>query len=372
MQLDPRPGIWATALGLPGLAATVSPNAHAESAPTEGEFSLRYSHYQEFQPEAQRMRVVVPAVFVLVPVNEHWVVQGLYTTDSVSGASPLFYNTLSGASGEGIKDFRRAGDVQVTRYFERWSVALGGAYSREDDFDSDALRMLLTRDSADRNQSWSLGFGRTDNLIDSVNGLAENEQRHVVDWQLGYTRVLSPNEILAASVGVARGRGYHSDPYKPLDQRPDSRDQRTLGLRYHRNVERADAALRMQYRWYDDSWDINAHSVHVEWEQALGRAWTFTPSLRYYTQSAAAFYSDPPFGSGFDPERDYSGDARLSAFGAWTLGLKLGVPLPARWRADVEWQFYRQDTRWRWFGDGSPGLDPVSARIVALGLTRTF
>jgi hypothetical protein len=372
MQLSARSGVWAAALGLPGLAATLSQDAHAEAAPSEGEFALRYTHYREFQPGAERMRVIVPALFVLVPIDEHWVVQGLYTTDAVSGASPLFYNTLSGASGEGIDDFRRAGDMQVTRYFERWSVALGGAFSREDDFDSDALRVLIARDSADRNQTWSLGFGRTNDIIDSVNGVADHEQRHLSDMQLGYTRVLSPNEILSATLGHARGRGYHSDPYKPLDQRPSSRDQRTLALRYHRYVARADAALRLNYRAYDDSWDISAHSVQAEWEQSLGQDWSLTPSLRYYTQSRAAFYSDPPFGSGFDPDGFYSGDARLSAFGAWTVGLALGVPLPAQWRADFSWQFYRQDSRWRWFGEGSPGLDPVSSRVFALGLTRTF
>jgi hypothetical protein len=372
MQLSRGRGIWAAALGLPGLAATLSGDARAEAAPTEGEFSLRYSHYEEFQPGAERMRVIVPAVFVLVPLDEHWVVQALYATDSVSGASPLFYNTLSGASGEGIKDFRRAGDVQVTRYFERWSVALGGAYSREDDFDSDALRVLIAHDSADRNRTWSAGFGRTDNVIDSVNGVAEDEQRHVTDWQLGYTQVLSPRELVQASLGFARGRGYHDDPYKPLDQRPDARDQRTLSLRYNRYVERADAALRLSYRWYDDSWGISAHTFAAEWEQALAHDWALTPSLRYYTQGAADFYSDPPFGQGFDPLLPYSGDARLSAFGAWTAGMKLGVPLPRDWRTDVSFQFYRQDTSWRWIGTGSPGLDPVSARIWALELTRTF
>ena len=34
--------------------------------------------------------------------------------DAMSGASPLYFNVLSGAS---IGDYRTAGDVKVTKYF---------------------------------------------------------------------------------------------------------------------------------------------------------------------------------------------------------------------------------------------------------------
>ena len=54
---------------------------------------------------------------------------------------------------------------------------------------------------------------------------------------------------------------------------------------------------------------------------------SLTPSLRYYTQSAASFYVDPPFGHGFIPVHPYSADTRLTAFGALSAGLDLALGL---------------------------------------------
>ena len=43
----------------------------------------------------------------------------------MSGASPRFHDTLSGASGEGVNDYRTAGDVKLTRYFDRYAIGVG-------------------------------------------------------------------------------------------------------------------------------------------------------------------------------------------------------------------------------------------------------
>jgi hypothetical protein len=362
----------AAALALPGLAATLPRAARAEAPPTHGEVSLRYSYYEDFQPGASRMRVELPSLFVLLPIGDDWALEGQYTVDAVSGASPLFHDTLSGASGLGISDVRRSLDLEATRYFERMSVALGAVVSDENDYDSLAVRAQASFDSADRNTSWNIGVGHSDDEIDSVNDVAENEPRRVTDLLLGWTRVLSPNDLLQVSASHAHGRGYFDDPYKPLEARPDERDQRALALRYNHFVGRYDAALRLSYRFHADDWDIDAHAVEAAWEQPLGRGWSWTPSLRYYTQSAASFYVDPPFGQGFVPGEPYSGDTRLSAFGALSAAVKLGAPLTAHWRADVKFQFYRQRGDWRLFGDGSPGLEPLSARVFEVGVTYEF
>ena len=105
--------------------------------------------------------------------------------------------------------------------------------------------------------------------------------------------------------------------------------------------------------------------------QALPHEWTVTPALRYYTQSAASFYHDPPAGSGFQFGQPYTMDTRLSAFGAFTLGFDVGKVLADGWSANLRVDFYRQQANWR-IGGGSPGLLPFSARWIIFGLTKTF
>jgi hypothetical protein len=234
------------------------------------------------------------------------------------------------------------------------------------------VRAKASVDSADRNRTWVVGVGASEDTIDSVNGLAENRPRHVLEGQVGVTQVLSPVALVGVNLTWAHGSGYFDDPYKPLDARPDQRDQGVVLVRYNRFLEPDAQTLRLSYRFYADSWDVRAHTIEAQFEQPLAWGLSLTPSLRYHTQSAARFYQDPPFPTGFVPGHRYSADTRLAAFGAWTAGLELGVELADGWRIDAKAAFYQQRASWRWIGDGSPGIEPLSARIFEVGLRKTF
>lgn len=96
------------------------------------------------------------------------------------------------------------------------------------------------------------------------------------------------------------------------------------------------------------------------------------PSLRYYTQSAADFYFDPPFPRGFVLGRPYTADTRLAAFGAFTPGIAVAKMLPDGWSVNLKLEYYRQDPDWRLGGSGSPGIQPFSARWIQAGFSKTF
>jgi hypothetical protein len=67
-----------------------------------------------------------------------------------------------------------------------------------------------------------------------------------------------------------------------------------------------------------------------------------------------------------------SADHRLSGFGAWTVGLKVGWnPLPG-WSTDLKLERYEQRGSWRLGGPGSPGLAPLQATFWQWGLSRRF
>ena len=77
--------------------------ALAQSAPDEGVVALRYYDYRDWQPGVDRMSVKSPSLYALVPLSPTLAVEGSLVYDSVSGASPLFHDTVSGASGRGIE-----------------------------------------------------------------------------------------------------------------------------------------------------------------------------------------------------------------------------------------------------------------------------
>ncbi|MFP5390025.1 MAG: DUF3570 domain-containing protein [Gammaproteobacteria bacterium] len=363
--------ILAAALLLPGVAV------QAENAPEHASMSVRYLDYRQSQPGLD-LKVHAPALEVEVPLAAGaWSVAGTLTADDVSGASPRYHTAVSGASH--MHDERKAGTLAATRYFERASVSVSAAYSTEHDYISRALGVTGSLSSPDNNTTWSFGVGGSDDRIDPVNHIVVGETRQSVNVMAGITQVLTPRDIGQLTLTATHGHGYFSDPYKLFDTRPRERNQYTLLARWNHHHEALGGTSRVSYRYYGDSFGVRAHTFGGEYVQPLASGWSVTPSARIYTQRAARFYFDPGADPDAFPDAVSSGapgyaspDQRLSGFGAVTLGLKVARQLGPDWLVDLKVEHYRQRGSWRLFGDGSPGLAPLSASIVQLGLTRQW
>jgi len=371
---DKAGAIIAAALALPGVVA------HADSAPEHGVMAARYLYYKDSQPGLDRIRVNAPSIYVLAPLSPQWAVDGSLVSDSVSGATPRYHTSISGATPH-MSDRRLAGNVQVTRYFERSNYSAGLAGSNENDYNSRAGSRLANFSSDDNNRTWNLGVGYANDRIGSSNDPTLDERRRTTEFMVGVTQAWTANDLLQFNLTFNRGRGYFSDPYKDVDNRPRERDQSIMLARWNHYSEDTGGALRSAYRYYHDTWGINAHALGAEWVQPIGR-FTLTPSMRYYTQNSASFYFDPvydpdvgpPYPPGYftNPPQYISPDQRLSAFGGVTLGLKLGIRLSPDWSADIKAEHYEQRSSWRIGGSGSPGIDPFRATFAQFGLATRF
>lgn len=145
------------------------------------------------------------------------------------------------------------------------------------------------------------------------------------DWgsYVGVTQVLNKNAQMEVSLGYTYSDGYLSNPYKlvevafidpaqqfgtaggyvdapytydaqvyaVLEERPEERNLGTLDMRYVHYIEATNAALHLDYSFFDDDWGIRAHTLELQWAQPVGDSWTVTPRVRYYTQDAADFYT---------------------------------------------------------------------------------
>ncbi|MBK8814207.1 MAG: DUF3570 domain-containing protein [Methylococcaceae bacterium] len=176
------------------------------------------------------------------------------------------------------------------------------------------------------------------------------------DWgvQLGLSQVLNRNALVSLDFGYTRSTGYLANPYKMvylfaqipesltpdglfstnsveggafLETRPDERNLFNWHVGYDQFVEPLDAALHFDYSFAHDDWGINAHTFEADWVQPLGWGWTITPRIRYYSQSAADFYTTGLFvltssaDESFPQQRYYSSDQRLSGFGTLSGGV---------------------------------------------------
>lgn len=367
--------ILAAAMLLPGVGVV-----HAETPPEHASISVKVLSYDESQSSMDRIRVRSPSLSVVAPVAGVWSLSGSITADDVSGASPRYHTAVSGASR--MSDDRKAGDLSATRYFPHASITVGAAYSTEHDYDSRALSLLGTMSSEDKNTTWSLGLGGSDDSINPVNLIVKDESRQTLNFLAGVSQVIGTHDIAQLTLTHSRGHGYFSDPYKAFDLRPRQRNQSTLLARWNHHHASTGGTSRLSYRYYTDSYGIRAHTFGGEYVQTMGDGWSLTPSARVYSQRAARFYFDPVydarFGAPFPPGfvagsgRFSSADQRLSGFGALTLGLKLAKQIGRDWLVDVKVEAYQQRGNWRLFNEGSPGLEPLRAHSIQFGATRQF
>jgi Protein of unknown function (DUF3570) len=360
--------LLAAALALPGMLPA---DSAAQAVTDHGIIELKYLDYRDWQPGANRMTVKSPSLYTLVPVNDTTEFEGSLVYDAMSGASPLYHNTLSGASGLGVTDYRTAGDAKVTKYFNGWSVGVAGVVSSERDYLSRGGSVDARIYSEDRNRTYAFGIAGANDRINPSNGVVSNAPRNSLEYLVGITQALSPTAIVQSNLTYSYGHGYFNDPYKILDRRPSERRIFAWLTRYNQFFAEPDAALRLSYRFLSDSFGSNSNTLTAAWVQALPREWSVTPAARYYTQSAASFYHDPPPGSDYVAGQPYTMDTRLSAFGAFTIGLTVGKVLADGWSFDLRADVYRQQANWR-IGGGSPGLQSFSARWLIVGVNKTF
>ena len=359
--------ILAAALLLPGLTP-----AQAETPPEQTTLSVKYLSYQERQSNLERIHVRAPSLSLEAPIAGKWSLAGSLTADDVSGASPRYHTAVSGASR--MSDERKAGDVALTRYFERGSVTVGAAYSTEHDYDSRAVSLSGTHSSDDNNTTWSFGAGVSNDDINPVNHIVQDESRHSVNLLAGVSQVLGPNDIAQLTVSASHGTGYFSDPYKLFDQRPRQRNQATLLARWNHHHSALGGTSRLSYRYYGDTYGIRAHTASAEYVQGFENGWSVTPWARVYSQRAARFYVDPTgaFPAPPDAGAFWSADQRLAGFGALTLGVKVAKQLDPHWLVDFKVEGYQQRGSWRLFSQGSPGLDNTRAVMIQLGARRQW
>jgi hypothetical protein len=371
--------LFAAAMALPS-----SHPAFAEAAPEKGIVAFKYLHYadEDSKPDQDRISVNAFSVTGMAPIAGKWSITTTYTNDSVSGASPSHYNEFKpGVSGASkLKEHRQAVDLGLTHYFQRGTVTLGSSYSTENDYISRSYSAQGTLATEDKNTTFALGGSyTTDTINPSIDKSSFYDKRSVAAFA-GVSQVLTTKDIVQLNLGYSRGKGYFNDPYKILDQRPDRRESETVMTRWNHHFDGTDGTSRLSYRYYTDTFGVHAHTFGLEYVQPVAGEWTFTPSARFSSQSAADFYFpvDPAGGvpqsaqDAYGANQSVSLDQRLSAYGSITLGIKVEKRIAKEWLVDAKYENYEQRAGWSWSGGGDKGLAPFSASFIQLGVSHQF
>lgn len=105
-----------------------------------------------------------------------------------------------------------------------------------------------------------------------------------------------------------------------IERLPDNRLKIPIGIRFNYYINEY-LVLRNYYRYYQDDWDLKAHTINIELPIKISDSFTLYPSYRYYTQTEAKYYA------GYDQllstSEYYTSDTDLSEFDSYQLGFGL-------------------------------------------------
>jgi hypothetical protein len=348
-----------------------------------GEIGLSVLGYKE----RGLIKITEPILWGRVQFAESWEVRASALVDIVTGASAELVSNLSGkpvqtVTGASVSDRRTAADVKVTNRWREMTFSASRAVSDEEDYRSRAAGLEASLDLDSRLTTLVAGYGKSNDRIGSADDPELDERRDVREYLIGITQVLSPLALVQSTLQSSRGTGWFNDPYKRTltfpeggglptlvsDTRPSERNSVAWLTRYRQHLPGNRATLQAEYRYFRDDWGIRSHTLEVGWQQDLGERWALRPALRYYTQTAADFYS--PVVPQPRPEL-LSSDQRLGAFGA------LSPSLRATWRhesgvmleATLGYNYNAADLR---PGGGSPAFETLRAYYVIGTIVKYF
>lgn len=310
--------------------------------------------------------------------------------DTISGASPSGQPAPTGETQvplSQLTDRREAGQLEVAHQFERLSLTLGYADSRESDYISKAWSVSTQTNFNNKNTLLQIGYAAADDEIEAA-FFDSPRFKQTDDVIIGLTQVLSPQTQIIANFSYGRAQGYMNDPYKLVGKSteilpgfsldltfPENRPQeKTKWIGYfavNHAFEAKRAALEASWRWLNDSWGAQSHTVELAWFQRFGERLIIRPSVRYYEQTAADFYFPDLNRTTITPSPEprgsapfYSADYRLSNMRTWMLGLNAVWEINAAWKIDATYE--------RYLMRGLDGLTSPSAysdaNVLSLGI----
>ena len=351
-------------------AALVAVNTQAKEA---WEIDAEVLHYQESDGRVQDISFKSLASRPFK--NEDKLTLSLQF-DSLTGASPNGamrqdeIQTFTQASGAAVfsvpaqtlplddsfKDTRLALGLNYLRSLDSGARFTHGlTFSREYDYQHLGASTSYAFDYDNQNRTLSVGLGAASDTIEPVGGVpganslmlgvdgtsnnSTQESKTVFDFLAGFTQIINRRSLVQLNYSASVFSGYLNDPYKivsvladdgtPLEvadgsgnlyryeSRPDSRTGHNFYIEYKYRFDKAIANL--SYRYHTDDWGINSHTIETRYRWLIDAKQWFEPNIRYYTQTAADFYTPWVLDSNLPTLS--SADYRLAEFNGVTFGL---------------------------------------------------
>jgi hypothetical protein len=251
--------------------------------------------------------------------SEGGAVSARVVVDAITAASA---DVVSSATYR-FSEVRTEVDLGISKSFDRWLPSAAYRYSREPDYVSHGIMLGGARRFGGDTTIWAKSSTTVDAVgrVDTPSSVF-SERLLSQEIELAWTQNLDRVTLLRAVYSLSAQFGYMEKPYRsvplfdaagmtaadsmggldadnydqfalaarPLEEVPDTRYRHAIGLRGLRYLSFLHSAARVDYRFYLDSWGLQAHTGEVAWYAQLAEHWRLNVWSRFHWQSSAAFW----------------------------------------------------------------------------------
>ncbi len=269
--------------------------AGAEVLPDERADALYHAY------DGGGVQVDGPSLLVRKNFGESVSVYGNYYVDSVSSASIDVVSTASPYSEQ-----REQKTLGVDYLRGNSTFSLSYTNSDENDYSANTAAFSISHGMFGNLTTVSMGYSQAWDEVRQNNDatfLAEVDRRN---YRVGISQVLTPKLLMGLNYEAITDEGFLNNPYRSVrffdadvgmgysyerELYPNTRTSNTVALRSQYYLPWR-AAIKGEYRYFEDTWGIEASSAELAYTHPLDSGWTFDLRLRAYGQNAADFYND--------------------------------------------------------------------------------
>lgn len=222
------------------------------------------------------------------------------------------------------------------------ALGFGVSSSTEFDYQSFGGNVSYSKKTKDRNGEFTAKFQAYIDQVKLINpielrgtiGNGGTEGRNTFLGSLSYSQIVNQNFQLLFQADVVTQQGYLSLPFHRVyfndgsvhqETLPDNRFKIPLAVRASYFLG-DNIIIRAYYRYYTDDWNLTSHTADIEIPVKITPFFSVSPFYRYYTQSAAKYFS--PYGTHTASDEFYTSNYDLSKFNSnfFGIGFKLTPP----------------------------------------------
>jgi len=304
----------------------------SDAEPGKGEAKGSLAMYAD----SDKTTVVTSVAEGSVRLKQPVIVNAHALVDAVSSAS---VDVISAATSRFTENRVELGTNAQIGFSQATEGTIGYTHSGENDWQSHAIELGLSRDLANKNAKLTIGYGFTRNYVGRAHDPTFEKLLDVQGAQLGLSQVLGKRTLATIAYTLSHASGYQGSPYRFItlmdgfsapESPPEARTRHAVSARVMHVFGDANI-IDAQYRLYIDDWGILSHTAEVAYTRELTREWSLRLRARGYHQNHAAFYEET-----YEmPMRYMTVDRELSTFWDGMAGVKVAY-LGKSWDLDAK------------------------------------